>query len=618
MMRINTRSIAYRLLLKIFTFSLAATLLVSALQLYINYREEAGTIDRLLQRVQDQNLPSIALSLWVMDTDLLKSQLEGIVHNTNLTGAAVYVDGRKLVEATEGHASALKSREYPIYFLHDGREINLGTLRVDANLEMFSPARIWEHAKYRVAFQALLIFGISLFCFMVIKRNVTSPLERMAGQLTGRDEDGHGITCIDLKRKHSAEGDELDVLCSTINSLSESVSRTFSHLERELAINRALSELSRACLGETTLGEVSEATLLHAKLLAGAGHGFVSVIDRRTGQNVAYTLEKMLSGIPESGDRRYAFSPDAEGRFPGLWGHVLNTKKSLFTNDAAGHEGSSGRLPEGHVAIQSFLSVPVLHGGELIGQIALANAHEGFTPEALSAIERVADVFALAIMKVTAEGAILGSLREKEVLLREIHHRVKNNMAIISSLLKLQASYVKDENDRTMFRESQSRIRSMALVHERLYQSADFTRIDLQDYVSALVRNVKATFGPRSMVRTSVEVEQIDLDIDLLIPCGLLINELLTNAFKYAFEGVEHQREVSVEIRRTSEEMISVTVADNGNGLPEGFGRVRAGGLGLKLVEILAEQLRGTFSIEDKGGAAFTITFPDNLKLSRK
>lgn len=213
-----------------------------------------------------------------------------------------------------------------------------------------------------------------------------------------------------------------------------------------------------------------------------------------------------------------------------------------------------------------------------------------------------------------AEQRIQRSLKEKEVLLSEVHHRVKNNMAIISSLLKLQSAYVKDPGDRMMFKESQSRIKSMALVHEKIYQNnVDFTNIDLQDYVRSLMRGVKSMFYDRSNVDVKIDTGALSLGIDTMVPCGLIINELVTNAFKYAFDA-EGQYEVAITFERSGRDKVVMTVADNGCGLPQDKGLENPEGMGLKLVEALSLQLGAEVKISREGGTAFRFEFPRSLR----
>ncbi len=219
-------------------------------------------------------------------------------------------------------------------------------------------------------------------------------------------------------------------------------------------------------------------------------------------------------------------------------------------------------------------------------------------------------------VRIKAEEESKKSLAEKEVLLKEVHHRVKNNMAIISSLLRLQSSYIDDEKYMDMFKESRSRITSMALVHEKLYQTQDFSKIDLDDYILTLVQSIRNTFGRDREYNINTDIDNISLDIDILIPCGLIINEILTNSFKHAFNDRE-KAEINITIRRLEDGNIALTISDNGKGLPDDFDIEDSTGLGLQLVNTLAKQIDGTLEIKSEKGAEFKLVFPEKLEFAR-
>jgi two-component sensor histidine kinase len=216
-----------------------------------------------------------------------------------------------------------------------------------------------------------------------------------------------------------------------------------------------------------------------------------------------------------------------------------------------------------------------------------------------------------------AEHQIMRSLEEKEVLLSEVHHRVKNNMSIIASLLSLQSAYVDNKKYKDMFVECQSRIRSMALVHERLYINADFARIDMPGYIDGLVSNIRYTFAVPSTVIVNMAVEDVDLGIDTLIPCGLIINELMINAFKHAFDGHDSP-EIGVALKRIEGGYAALTVSDNGKGLPEGFDVSASTGLGIKIVRTLCKQIQGSLEVRNGRGAMFTLTFPEQPRFAAR
>ncbi|MGD2247632.1 MAG: histidine kinase N-terminal 7TM domain-containing protein [Candidatus Methanofastidiosia archaeon] len=207
-----------------------------------------------------------------------------------------------------------------------------------------------------------------------------------------------------------------------------------------------------------------------------------------------------------------------------------------------------------------------------------------------------------------SEEKIKSSLKEKEVLLREIHHRVKNNLQIVSSLLNLQSSYIKDDKYKEMFRDSQSRIRSMGLIHEKLYQSKDLARIDLEEYIKTLVHDLVRSYGAHA-VTIVTEIEDISLDVDTAIPCGLIINELVSNSLKHAFPHGKGKVSVSIHFVNGDVELV---VSDDGIGMPDiDFKTTET--LGLRLVNILADdQLGGEVALEKNGGTTFYVRFKMN------
>jgi two-component sensor histidine kinase len=199
------------------------------------------------------------------------------------------------------------------------------------------------------------------------------------------------------------------------------------------------------------------------------------------------------------------------------------------------------------------------------------------------------------------------SLQEKEVLLKEIHHRVKNNLQIISSLLSLQSENINNENPARTFRESQDRIRSMALVHEKLYMSGDVASIDFREYVESLTAYLYRSYFPGPGTRIFVDVENVSLDIDLAIPCGLIINELVSNSLKYAFPD-GRSGEIRVGLAREGCNY-TLSVSDDGIGLPSGLDFRNTPTLGLQLVNTLVSQIEGSIELQSGTGTAFQVTF---------
>lgn len=204
------------------------------------------------------------------------------------------------------------------------------------------------------------------------------------------------------------------------------------------------------------------------------------------------------------------------------------------------------------------------------------------------------------------------SLTEKEVMLKEIHHRVKNNMQVISSLLNLQSQYLndKDEQIKLIFQESQNRIRSMALIHEKLYQSRDFAHINFDEYAKELLGKLMETYRQQSKeISLKIDSNGIILNMDTSISLGLILNELVTNCFKHAFTFNSSKNMIAINLSRKVDSFVLI-VSDNGKGFPENIDFKNTDSLGLQLVNTLVYQINGNIDLISDGGSTFIITFP--------
>ncbi|HNW58580.1 MAG TPA: histidine kinase dimerization/phosphoacceptor domain -containing protein [bacterium] len=199
------------------------------------------------------------------------------------------------------------------------------------------------------------------------------------------------------------------------------------------------------------------------------------------------------------------------------------------------------------------------------------------------------------------------SLAEKEVLLKEIHHRVKNNMQVITSLLNMQARTIEDPQVRSLFTESQNRVKSMALIHEKLYQSQDLTHIPFSAYLDSLTAHLRNSFN-NNQVEITIAAGEISLGIDQAIPCGLIINELVCNALKYAFPAGRTGR-IDIRLHPLDGNRLELEVVDDGIGLPAGFDPAAVKSLGYQLVSALTRQMHGELQVTGTPGTRVTIHF---------
>jgi PAS domain S-box-containing protein len=203
------------------------------------------------------------------------------------------------------------------------------------------------------------------------------------------------------------------------------------------------------------------------------------------------------------------------------------------------------------------------------------------------------------------------SIKEKEVLLKEVHHRVKNNMQVISSILNLQSSYIDDETALSILRESQDRIKSMSFVHESLYQSKTLSEVNFSEYIKNIASNLFHSYGrPEGGIALQFELEELFLNLDTSIPCGLIINEVVSNSLKYAFEGKE-KGIIKIEFSKLSDGKLKLIIGDDGIGLPSNFDIENAETLGLQLVTTLVTQVSGELEIKTNKGTQFSIVFKE-------
>jgi two-component sensor histidine kinase len=210
-----------------------------------------------------------------------------------------------------------------------------------------------------------------------------------------------------------------------------------------------------------------------------------------------------------------------------------------------------------------------------------------------------------------AEEDLKASLKEKEILMKEIHHRAKNNLTIISSLLNLQSRHINDKEALGVFRESQNRARSMALIHEKLYRSDDLRKIDFGEYIRSLTIELFNSYRASQGIELNMDIANINLDINTAVPLALIVNEIVTNSLKYAFPD-KKTGNVSVSFGKDNDEL-KLIVEDNGIGFPMDLDFRNTNSLGMQLVNSLTEQIKGNIKLERDEGTKFIIDFKEKF-----
>ncbi|MBC7862620.1 MAG: GAF domain-containing protein [Bacteroidia bacterium] len=263
--------------------------------------------------------------------------------------------------------------------------------------------------------------------------------------------------------------------------------------------------------------------------------------------------------------------------------------------------------------ICSYLSVPLFYRNELTGALFLcSDIPDPFSENDIELAKDVANSLTLALEQNKLEQSLIKKNAEKELLLKEIHHRVKNNLQVISSLLNLQSASFKDAEMLEAFQKSKDRIHAMALIHTKLYESGNLSEIIFEEYIQQLIASISASYSPEPGIKWEASAKEIKINVDISINLGLIITELVTNSLKHAFKE-KKEGLIKIDLIALPDGKNQLTVADNGCGLPENFKYGQTNSLGLEIVGSLIEQIEGTLEINSENGTSFIIRF-DNLQ----
>jgi two-component system, sensor histidine kinase PdtaS len=247
-------------------------------------------------------------------------------------------------------------------------------------------------------------------------------------------------------------------------------------------------------------------------------------------------------------------------------------------------------------------------GGEFPIEIGLNPIETDEGDMVLSAIVDISD-------RKQKEERIEAALKEKDILLGEIHHRVKNNLQVVNSLLDLQIERIQDEMVLDILRESQNRIKSMALIHQSLYESKDFGQVDFSTFLDSVAPTLISSYGvDAERISLDINAVEVQLPINAAVPCGLVTNELISNALKHGFPS-GRQGKIKIDLSRESESHAVLSISDNGQGIPEGIDLTKTDTLGMQLVHLLTDQLGGELTVHRANPTAFVLRFPINKSL---
>jgi two-component sensor histidine kinase/HAMP domain-containing protein len=518
--------------------------------------------------------------------------------------------------------------------------------RINVGLSLNNYHKNINELYLRTFLLAISSIFVSFFASVFFVRKLTQPI-RQLDNVTKKIAEGSLNARVNIDSK-----DEIGRLAYSFNKMADSLQHSQDNLERkveertsELAkMNEILqSEIKERLIAESTLKKYNSRLEAYDKIYRG-------IISARTVEEIVReTLTQMpilfnfidsaMVGLIDFDLAKVnihigAFDATNKITFSKLDipldVNVVNNEnnplnKASITNDIRMVQNKfsidEGLLSRG---LLSYMAVPLLMDNNRIGNLIIGTKKANcFNDSHKDVLLVVANQLAVALNQAQLQAKIKehsislqNSLSEKEVLLKEIHHRVKNNLQVISSLLYLNSKKITDQNALYMFKESQNRVKSIALVHERLYQSKDLGRIDFKDYVQRLITDLFRSYAVnQSIIKLAISINNVFISIDTAVPCGLIINELVSNSLKYAFPNYEEENKeglIKIDFNQNGNKELILAVSDNGIGIPENIEEKKKNSLGLQLIETLVAQLEGTLEIDLSSGAAFTIKFKDD------
>ena len=567
---------------------------------------------------------------WKIDT--LKDDLD--LPNSN-TGVSRFVYS-KLVNQEVFHYS------YPFSY----SQINWGRINVGMSLKRFNQNA--DDLYYRTLILALISILVGFIASIYFAGKLTKPIRQL-------DTVSNEVALGNLNARVTISSqNELGRLANSFNKMTESLKNSQDTLEKkvdertaELAkinevlkveINEklqaesrlkqynsrleALDKIYKGIISAKSVDEIINETILNINnLFPSISRSIVALADKNAGDarifcsnfnNPQLKDEALLKITNECKSEIFSLNPSED----------LYSVKDL--SKAAHRSLFEEKLYE--IGIRSFISTLLIIDERIIGFMNISSDKpDSFNRENIEVLTVVANQLAVAVYQAQLQEKIAehtknlqNSLSEKEVLLKEIHHRVKNNLQVISSLLYLNSKKLKDRETQELFKDSQHRVKSIALVHERLYQSKDLGKIDFKEYVSRLTNDLFRSYAVnQSAVKLSLNINNIFISIDTAVPCGLIINEIVSNSFKYAFPAEPDSvkaNEIKINFNKNGNNELILEISDNGIGLPEGFAEKKKESLGLQLVDTLIAQLEGTMEINQNNGTTFKFTFKDLIK----
>jgi PAS domain S-box-containing protein len=683
------QGIARKLIFYILIFSSFVTLILTSMQLYLEYDRDIQQIENRMKLVEKSYLAPISTSLWSFDEKLLKVQLEGILQMPDMQYLEIKsMQGQSISAGTLKQSDVIR-KEFKISFLHKERNIPIGTLIVTASLSGIYQ-RLVDRVLIILLAQSIKTLSVSIFIFFLFYYLITRHLNVLAKYVSDFDL-SHLSKNVTLNRKQTRKSriDELDKLVLGINKmrsnlliditkqkeseevlleLKEFYQNILENVEdgiwvtdsedKMVFLNPAMEKISGVkssdTIGLKVTTDFPEETTQHfikfyniAKETLSTQHyeadvvtptgrksiqtGFLiprlrdskyngmictiqDITEKKVIEDEKQISEEKFRSLAEN-SQDYIMRYDKQHRH--LYQNQAAYRVSGFTEEEfVGKTHRELGFDEKLCDLWEDRINEVFQSGESSREIFSWNSEEGtfyldlrFFPEFdnESNVKTVLGVSRDITEIKEVEEQIKSSLKEKETLLHEIHHRVKNNMQVINSLLELQSNNIEDVKTKEILKGSQSRVYAMSAVHETLHGSENLSKINLKSYLTKITTSIFQTYSiDHQEIKLNNNVEEVSINLNQAYPIGLTINELISNSLKYAFPD-ERKGEISVNLKQLDKE-VELIVMDDGIGIPDALDWKSSKSLGLKLVRTLVEnQLDGSIDMEGKNGTKFTI-----------
>ena len=447
---------------------------------------------------------------------------------------------------------------------------------------------------------------IELFSYPIIDPNsdkITGVVE-FVRDITERKQAEEKLKEKSQESKKQLEKSEKQRIASLV--VLNDLNKTTKELHTEINERKQVEKIQNTLFNiSNTLNRIDNIEELYSKIRKFLG----DIIDTTNFFIALYDEKTDMISLPFHVDEKDEFETFPAGKT--MVKYVIKTGKPLFaTDDVVEDLTKKGIVETIGAHSEIWLGVPLKIGKKIIGVIAVQSYDDPrlYTEKDLEILTFVSEEIALAIQHKQADEQMKKDLEIKNTMLAEIHHRVKNNLQIISSLLKLQSAHITDKRALELFQNSRDRVKTMALIHDALYRSKDLANIDFAYYVRKLVTQIFISYNINSnLIELKLDIQDVLVDINTAIPCGLIINELVSNSLKYAFpEG----RKGEINISFTQKNLVNtLCVKDHGIGISKKIDLENSTTLGLTLVSSLTKQLNGTLKLEKVKGTSFKITF---------